>query len=80
MRTKIKQDVSPVLSVAPPKAPREIRQSNSSLSCWKQIITWAKGVETTEKQDEKTHRKLPSQVYILLFRTLLGLAKYENCY
>lgn len=74
MRTKTKQNISPVLSTALPKTPRKIRETNSSLSCWEletevdQIITWGKGGETTEKQGEKTHRKLSSQVYILLFQ------------
>lgn len=75
MRTKTKQNISLVLSTALPKAPRKIRETNSSLSCWELetevdqiIITWGKGGETTEKQGEKTHRKLSSQVYILLFQ------------
>lgn len=58
MRTKTKQNFSPVLSTALPKASREVRESNTSWSCWElkteadQIITQGKEGETTEKQDE----------------------------
>lgn len=64
MRTKTEQNVSPVLSIALPKASREVRENNTSWSCWElkteadSVITQGKGGETTEKQDETDTQKI----------------------